>query len=307
MRCAKVLLATVLGVSPFLPAGSASAAFHLQSISELMLSRGGTSAAQFVELRDPGNESFPGGDYRLTAYDSGGGSGTGVLLNGGNGGTALNDWTVVSPAAAAQGLTGNQTDDLGLDPVNGQVCFQQSGTAIACVNWGTIASQVPGSSKTNHVPTPGDGQAVALCSGSYVITTPTPGAANACPAPGGGGGAGGEPPQAAVKPEVRLGGSLRQRLGKSIALRVACSEPCLAIASGSLSVPNTSRTFRIRSRSTQIAKGATATLRLSLSRKARRAAKRALRARRGVRARLSVRATNSAGTDRARRTIKLKL
>jgi hypothetical protein len=91
-------------------------------------------------------------------------------------------------------------------------------------------------------------------------------------------------------------------------LRVTASmpEPGTITAGGTVSVPNSSRTYRLRTASAAAHAGASVTLRLELSRKARRAVLRALRRHRRIVAKVVVTVRDRAGNRRdAKRTIRL--
>jgi hypothetical protein len=103
-------------------------------------------------------------------------------------------------------------------------------------------------------------------------------------------------------PQLILGGGGSQRLGKAIRIRASCrDEPCRVRARGTLSVPDASRVFRLRSASAQLSRGQIATLKLRLSRRALTAARKALKAGRRVRARIAVVAVDAAGNRRVKR------
>ena len=91
-------------------------------------------------------------------------------------------------------------------------------------------------------------------------------------------------------------------------LRVTASmpEPGTITAGGTVSVPNTSKTYRLRTASATADAGATVTLRPALSKKARRAVLRALRRHRRIVAKVVVTVRDRAGNKRAaKRTIRL--
>ena len=103
-----------------------------------------------------------------------------------------------------------------------------------------------------------------------------------------------------------LSGKRRQKLGRYVYVVVSCPfEPCSATARGRLGVPRvgTSRSFRLKPAARRIAKGARAKLKLRLSRKARRAAIRALRAHRKVKAKITVAVRDGAGNTTTKRRI----
>ena len=127
--------------------------------------------------------------------------------------------------------------------------------------------------------------------------------------PGAGAAPPGAPPAApktAVAPKASLSGSTTQKLAKSISVTVICSEACDASAAGAVSVPNTSKAFKISSPTVKLGKGGSAKLELKLSKKLRAAAKRALKKRKNVKAAITITAKNAAGTGVAKRSIKLK-
>jgi len=104
-------------------------------------------------------------------------------------------------------------------------------------------------------------------------------------------------------PSARVSGDARQKAGDSVAVTVACpSEPCRASATGTIRVPALAgakaRTYVLTAVPARIAKGRRATLRVRLSRPARAAIMRALRAKRRVDARLGVRVADRAGNSR---------
>lgn len=86
------------------------------------------------------------------------------------------------------------------------------------------------------------------------------------------------------------------------------AEDCLVSATGFLSVPGAAKTYRLsRVRSRRVAAGRKATIKLRLSRRARIAARRALRARRHVTAGVTVVVRDAAGNPRTlRRKIRLR-
>ena len=114
-----------------------------------------------------------------------------------------------------------------------------------------------------------------------------------------------------IPPEATLGGRRVQRLGRWVAVVVTCEagdEACLVLAKGTLSVPGATRAFKLRPAGTRLPNGTQAKLRLRITRKARRAARGALRANRRVRAKLSVRVADAAGEARTlTRRIRLRL
>jgi hypothetical protein len=163
----------------------AHASFHLMRVNEVMLSTGGNTGAQFVELLDPSDEPFPSssGPYRVVVYDAGGtrlGAHTisTALLQGRDNTNPL----LISTAAAdaALGVTGDEVLDVAL-PATGQLCYT-AGTSegkFSCVAWGCIDNPVD--SSVERVPAPPDGQSVqrqGVSSSAFQLAQPTPKAAN---------------------------------------------------------------------------------------------------------------------------------
>jgi hypothetical protein len=102
------------------------------------------------------------------------------------------------------------------------------------------------------------------------------------------------PPALSHLVALRLGGSKKQRLGKFVSVKVTCqSDPCSASASGSLNVPGAAKRFKLKKATRSLAKGTSATLKLTISRKARRAALHALKRHKKVTARVNVAVTSS--------------
>ena len=102
-----------------------------------------------------------------------------------------------------------------------------------------------------------------------------------------------------------LGKAVRQR---RVVLDVGCpTEACTATAAGRVVVPGAARVFGLPPASAQIQKGNSARLKLQLSKKAWRVARRALSIRRRVRVRVHLTARDAAGNvAAAQRSIRLK-
>jgi beta-glucanase (GH16 family) len=120
------------------------------------------------------------------------------------------------------------------------------------------------------------------------------------------------PPPPAVDraaPAATLSGAVRQKLAPTVAVTIACAdEACQATSSGTVRVPRIGRTkaktHRLAARTTLLARGGRATVRLTLSRTTRRAIARALRARRQIVVTLTVLVADRAGN---RRTLKRRV
>jgi hypothetical protein len=128
----------------------------------------------------------------------------------------------------------------------------------------------------------------------------------ATPPPGGGGGGGGgggstspppagEPPSKVVVLSVNAQSTQKALRAKAITVRVMCDKACTMNASGRLSVPGASKTYRARSVKRSLTANKRVTLKLKLSTKTIRAAKRALKKKKKVRATIDLRATSAAG------------
>jgi hypothetical protein len=127
-------------------------------------------------------------------------------------------------------------------------------------------------------------------------TAPPPGT----PVPGGGPGG---PGADTTPPNARLLGRTSQRLRTTVPVTISCpDEPCIAVAAGSVRVPRVGRvrakTFKLKAKTTHIAQGAKKSVTLRLTRAARSAIRRALRARKRVAVKLDVRVADGAGNVR---------
>ena len=94
-----------------------------------------------------------------------------------------------------------------------------------------------------------------------------------------------------------------QRLGRTVAARIGCpDEACRVVASATVRIPTLGRarakTYTLASRSASLAKGSTATVRLTLSPALRSAIRRTLRAGRRVTVTLRVRISDATGNTR---------
>jgi hypothetical protein len=111
-------------------------------------------------------------------------------------------------------------------------------------------------------------------------------------------------------PVLVLSGKKTQRLGKSVAVRVACpDEPCTARAAGRANAAGRgpARRYKLRAARAQVPRGGTATLKLRLPRSAIAAIKRALADGARVKAPLTITVVDAAGNRTTkRRTVALK-
>lgn len=109
-------------------------------------------------------------------------------------------------------------------------------------------------------------------------------------APGGGGGQVSAPDT--TRPVLTLSGRKRQRLGRSVSVTVRCNERCTATATGTLTA---SKRYTLKRARRTIAAGRRVQMKLALSAKAVKAARRSLGRRKKVRARLTVTVVDTAG------------
>jgi hypothetical protein len=151
----------------------AAAADHNMVISEVLLSSGGSTGVQFVELTDAVNQPFPAPPYGIEIYDADG--------------TLLGDTPVAAPASTtrllistaaadtALGTVGDAVLDVAL-PTDGQVCFVRSGGGkIHCLAWGCVTTLAGSALQTGLGATPPDGMSVQRqVAGTYAVAAPTP-------------------------------------------------------------------------------------------------------------------------------------
>ena len=109
-------------------------------------------------------------------------------------------------------------------------------------------------------------------------------------------------------PALKLGGRGNQKVlrQRSVAVVVEADEASTVVARGTISVPGSSRTIRLRKASRQVAAGAKVKLALRLSRPNLRSLRRAFRKRPRLTARVTVTGTDQAGNRRsAKRNVKV--
>ena len=111
-----------------------------------------------------------------------------------------------------------------------------------------------------------------------------------------------------TSPKVTLSGKKSQPLGKTVSVRVKSNEAGEAISTGRLSVPNASKVYRLVKASKAVEEGEAVTLKLRLSRAARKAARGALEDGEDLAVKVKVVTEDGAGnTTTKRRAISLKL
>jgi len=109
-------------------------------------------------------------------------------------------------------------------------------------------------------------------------------------------------------PKLSLKGSKRQRVLKQrgVVVRVSCDQACTTTGSASVAVPGASKTYKFRKASKTLAGGASAKLKLKLSKKALSAIRRALRRGKRLKARVTVTAVTSGVSSTAKLAIRLR-
>ena len=115
-------------------------------------------------------------------------------------------------------------------------------------------------------------------------------------------------PKSAAAPRASLSGSTSQDvLGQgAVIVFVTSAEAGSANATGTINVPGASKTYRLSPASSSLAAGAKARLKLKLSKKAKKAVRRALKKGRRPKASIGVTVSNAAGgTTAIKRTIKV--
>ena len=183
-------LPLALMAAAFLLAGAvpAGASFHREQINEVMLSNGGDTSSQFVELKDAnlGGEPFPAetGPYELVLYDAAGTRVDDQALDRTKLAAAGDGPFLVSTAAADQdfSVTGDDTLGLTLPAAGGQICFTHGATEtpVSCVAWGCSTTQAH--AQDEKFPAPADGKSLQRTSSGgsqFVVADPTPKADNA--------------------------------------------------------------------------------------------------------------------------------
>lgn len=190
----RLLVTTALIAAP----ASAFAADHIMKVGEVLLSNNGSTTSQFVELEDSVQEPFPSPPYSIELFDAAGQSQGSQTIT-----VPANTQRLLIATAQAQtdfGVTADAILTLTL-PTNGQLCFKRGASAlIHCLRWGTITTPVPAQSGTNPGASPGDGMSLQRSGNAYCVNTPTPDAANACPAVD----AGPQPPVDAATPDAPM-------------------------------------------------------------------------------------------------------
>ena len=167
MRYIASLIGLVIAIGP------AHAADHNARISEIMLSGGGSTANQFIELRDSA-EPFPSQPYRLEVYDA-----AGTLVGSVSLTVPQNTAFTMLIARGTVGATADVALTVAL-PADGQACFvSTANTYIHCVAWGCVTTPINATIKS-RAPAPPDGQSAQMqIGGLYLLATPTPDAVNA--------------------------------------------------------------------------------------------------------------------------------
>jgi hypothetical protein len=147
-------------------------------VDEVLISQGGNTAVQFIELDDPGLEPFPSNPYGVEIYNAAGTKlGNTVQLT-----VAANTQRLfIATAAADPGSTRDGTLPATL-PADGQACFVRvmgaGNQKIMCLAWGCITTQITAPVML-RAPSPPDNQSVQRqTNGTYQLAAPTPDATN---------------------------------------------------------------------------------------------------------------------------------
>ena len=190
-------------------AAPAGASFHLNTVNEVGLAKGGP-AAQFVELFDPVAEPYPDSfaPYSVVIFDAAGHKLGGVPVSTATlrAKASLTPVLVGTAAAdAAFGTTRDATLPVALPASAGQACFTQGSaeSVVSCMAWGCVTHAVQDGAPST-APPPDGMSAQAEPDGTVGIAAPTPGKANAsgpssAACPGGGGGKDTTKPKASFK------------------------------------------------------------------------------------------------------------
>ena len=279
-------------------AAPAQATFHLERVNEVMLASGsGDSSVRFVEMLDHGGveEQFTPvfAPYKLGVYDGAGNKLGEQLLNPAglkDAAAADRPYLISTPGAdSAFGVSGDELLTVSLPKGPGQACFEAgpSPPAFNCLTWGAVTKPVPTNSQgtgSANGPVPPDGQSdQRQADDSILAASPTPKAANRTSSGGPGPtGSTGSPAFGGVRiasRRVTVDGAGRARL------KLRCPAGTNGFCRGKVTLAATRGRTRFGHASFKIASAKTKTVRVKLSRAARRRL-----ARRG---RLSARARGS--------------
>jgi hypothetical protein len=175
-------------------AAPASATFHLNKVNEVLLaSSSGDASVQFVEFLNQGDssETYPPtfGPYKFVVYDAAGNMLGEQVLSGPalSSARAAGRPYLVSTAAAdaAFGVTGDERLDVTLPQGAGQACFVATvqGEAYSCLTWGRLTKAVPtnqnfGTGSANGAAPPPGESAQRQPDDTIQSAPPTPKAAN---------------------------------------------------------------------------------------------------------------------------------
>ena len=109
-------------------------------------------------------------------------------------------------------------------------------------------------------------------------------------------------------PTAKLSGKKKQKAGKTIVVTVSSNEAGTITATGKLTVPNTSKVYKLKKVTKTITAGGKVKLKLKVGKKARKAAKAALADDLKVKASLTVVAADASGNKTTKkRKVRLKL
>ena len=196
--------------------------------------------------------------------------------------------------------------------------YERAGGATTLISTGPAGGN--GAFPTSFGGAAGDGTRVFFATHESLVGSDTDSSADVYekgipapppPPPDAGGGPGGVVPVVndTVAPELTLSGASTQRVlrQRGVIVKVTCDEACTARATGTVSIPGASKVVRLRKATRALAANIKTKLKLKLSRKARKAIKRAFTKRKRLTATVTVRVTDTAGNSRSgKRKVKLR-
>lgn len=269
----------------FASTAPAQAADHQMHVSEVHPSPA-NAALGFVELLDASAETFPATSYTLASLD-----GSGAVIG---------QQAFTPPYGFARSAEPFLVGAAGVQPRDATLTISLAGARKVCFYRGAGTSDPIHCLVLGDVP---DGQSAQLTStDNVVLACPTPDAANrqapgTCATPG--------LPTDLRSPDQALTAKKRQRIGR-LAVSVVVDEASTLTAAGSIQLGRRRLAFKKVTRSTPA--GAKTTIRLKLSIKDARLARRALRRGRRLKAKVRIVARDRANnTSLAKRTVNLKL
>ncbi len=299
MAHAKRLALVASALALALPA-SAGASYHLNRVNEVFPSA--TASQQFVELKDPAGEPFPGDNYWLALFDGAGTFKAEEKL------PAAELRNSTAPYLVAASPPFDHQLSFALPASAGQLCFYNGDPALPgallvnCLGYGSISMPM---GDTGPLPSTGRSLQRLSC-GDIGIAAPTRDTENAaCPSGGGGGGGGGVGGGGGgsdhKSPTVKLRLKKRQDVDR-LAIAIRSNEDARLTVQASVSVPaGAARTVRFKTVKKMLRAGARKKIRLRLARRPKRAVKRALAKGKRLRAKLTITVKDKSGNRTVKR------